>query len=126
MFDEPLPRGSRLPESPRINSLLAGLMGSPPAPASSSAPALTTQQLIEPPQAPRSAVARPFSAFLKSISWSYVPQTSTLVVVTPGMPVREFFALVNWSGDTNQPAASLGSSIAPPSVENLMSQFSWD
>jgi hypothetical protein len=99
-----------------------------PVPVSPANPAhsLTTQELIEPVHAPKSATARPFSTFLKSIQWAYTPSHTPTIVVTPGMPVREFFALVNWSGDKNASTATLGGSIAPPSVENLMSQFSWD
>jgi hypothetical protein len=123
MFDEPMNRGSRLPESPRINSLLAGLMGHS---ASTASTTLKTEQLIEPAQAPRSVPARAFSNFLKSIEWAYVPSRTTQIVVTPSMSIREFFALVNWSGERNPSPTSLGGSIAPPSVENLMSQFSWD
>ena len=140
MFDDPLSKGSRLPESSRISSLLAGLMGSPAAPSPASAPTidpiieapavppLKTQELFEPPQAqaPKTTQGRPVSAFLKSIQWSYVPSVNELVLATPGMPVREFFAIINWSGDTNPATMTLGGSIAPPSVENLMSQFSWD
>jgi hypothetical protein len=124
MFDEPLQRGSRLPESPRINALLAGMMGNSHPQALAAAP--TIHAPIAPAQAPKTMAARPFSTFLKSIQWAYVPSTESLVAVTPGMPVREFFKLVNWSGDKNPNPAALGGSAVPPSVENLMSQFAWD